>query len=53
MRSLFALLILAGLVLSLGCGKDDKTIKPDNVPPPPKDNPKGAGSPDTPKTPGK
>jgi len=53
MRRLAALVVLVGLLLSLGCGKGDKVIEPKNVP----DGPKaptnkgvpGAGPPKAPK----
>jgi len=45
MRRLAALVVLAGLLLSLGCGKGDKTIDPKNVPPVPKADPTGKGLP--------
>jgi len=41
MRRLFSVLVLAGLLLALGCGKEGKTISPTSVPPQPKDPPKG------------
>jgi len=41
MRRLLSLMVLAGLLLVLGCGKEGKTISPTSVPPQPKDPPKG------------
>jgi len=41
MRRLLLLVLLVGLAVSVGC-KDDKTIAPKNVPPPPKGPPTGA-----------
>jgi hypothetical protein len=39
MRRLFALLVVAGLVLAIGCGPGSKVVEPTNVPPPPKGPP--------------
>jgi len=41
MQRLFSLVVLTGLLLALGCGKEGKTISPSSVPPPPKEPPKG------------
>lgn len=46
MHRLLILTVLAGLVLSFGCGSGKKTVEPTNVPPPPKSPPganKGPG----------
>jgi hypothetical protein len=45
MRPLAALVVLTGLVLSLGCGRDNKAIPPGGeVPPPPKGPPTAQGA---------
>jgi len=36
---MFMLIVLGGLVLALGCGKDNKVIEPTNVPEKPKGPP--------------
>jgi hypothetical protein len=39
MRRSFVLVVLAGLLLSVGCGKDKRVEAPTNTPPPPKGRP--------------
>jgi hypothetical protein len=43
MRLLLTLVVLTGLSLSIGCGKDKRVEAPTNVPPPPKGPPTADG----------
>ena len=45
MRRFFGLVVLAGLLLSFGCGKDNKVETPKDIPPVPKERPGVKGAP--------